>query len=60
MNIMQAMDKNRYISAIEKAIQNASHTGAPDYDLYQPTSVIILFVFNKEIIKGGHRMCIHG
>jgi peroxisomal coenzyme A diphosphatase NUDT7 len=49
MNNMQAMDQNRCISAIEKAIQNASHTGAPDYDLYQPTSVIILFVFNKEI-----------
>ena len=43
------MDKNRYIDGIRKAVQHTSHPGAPDYDLFQPTSVMALFAFNNEI-----------
>jgi len=43
------MDKNKYIDGIRKAVQQTSHPGAPDYDLFQPTSVMALFVFNNEI-----------
>jgi peroxisomal coenzyme A diphosphatase NUDT7 len=43
------MDQNRCKNSIRKAIENASHSGAPDYDLFQPTSVMVLFIFNKEV-----------
>lgn len=43
------MDKNKVIDGIRKAVQQTSHPGAPDYDLFQPTSVMALFVFNNEI-----------
>ncbi len=43
------MDKNKYIDGIRKAVRHTSHPGAPDYDLFQPTSVMALFVFNNEI-----------
>ena len=43
------MDKNKYIDGIRKAVQHTPHPGAPDYDLFQPTSVMALFVFNNEI-----------
>ncbi|MDA3915640.1 MAG: CoA pyrophosphatase [Deltaproteobacteria bacterium] len=43
------MDKNKYIDGIRKAVQHNSHPGVPDYDLFQATSVMALFVFNNEI-----------
>ncbi len=43
------MDKNKYIDVIRKAVKHTSHPGAPDYDLFQATSVMVLFVFNTEI-----------
>ncbi|MBU8848147.1 MAG: CoA pyrophosphatase [Desulfobacterales bacterium] len=43
------MDKNKCISIIRAAVQNGSHPGPPDDGLFQPTSVIVLFVFNKEV-----------
>jgi len=43
------MDKNKCISIIRSAVQNGSHPGPPDDDLFQPTSVIALFVFNKDV-----------
>ncbi|CCK82530.1 NUDIX hydrolase [Desulfobacula toluolica] len=43
------MDKNECIDIIRSAVQNGSHPGPPEADLFQPTSVIALFVFNKEI-----------
>lgn len=43
------MDKDKCISIIRSAVQNGSHPGPPDDDLFQPTSVMILFVFNKEV-----------
>jgi 8-oxo-dGTP pyrophosphatase MutT (NUDIX family) len=42
------MDKNKYIDVIRKAVKHTSHPGAPDYDLFQATSVMVLFVFNTE------------
>ena len=43
------MDKDKCISIIRSAIQNGSHPGPPEEDLFQPTSVIALFIFNKEV-----------
>lgn len=43
------MDKNKCINIIRSAVQNGSHPGPPEADLFQSTSVIVLFVFNKEI-----------
>ena len=42
---MPIIDKN----SIQKAVQNGCHAGAPDYNLFQPTSVMVLFIFNKEV-----------
>ena len=43
------MDKDTCISRIRSAIQNGAHPGPPEDDLFQPTSVIALFMFNTEI-----------
>ena len=43
------MDQNKCIDGIRKAVQQTAHPGAPDHDLFQPTSVMVLFVFNKEV-----------
>ncbi|MCP4670648.1 MAG: CoA pyrophosphatase [Desulfobacula sp.] len=43
------MDKIKSLSNISKAIQIASHPGAPDDNLFQPTSVIVLFAVNEEV-----------
>ena len=43
------MDKKECTTIISSAIKKRSHPGPPDYDLFQPTSVMILFVFRKEI-----------
>ena len=43
------MDKKKCTTIISSAIKKKSHPGAPDYDQFQPTSVMILFVFKKEI-----------
>ena len=43
------MDKNRCISKIRLAIENGSHSGPPDEDIFQSTSVIALFVFNADV-----------
>lgn len=43
------MDKEKCISIIRSAVQNGSHPGPPEDDLFQSTSVIALFVFNREI-----------
>ena len=43
------MDKTKYINMIRSAVQNGSHPGPPEEDLFQSTSVIALFVFNKEV-----------
>ncbi len=46
---MAYINKNRHAQGIRSAIQETSHPGPPDYDLFQPTSVIALFVFNQQI-----------
>lgn len=43
------MDKDRCIRSIRSAIQNGSHPGPPEDNLFQSTSVIALFVLNPEI-----------
>jgi len=43
------MDKDKYINIIRSAVQKGSHPGPPEDDLFVPTSVIALFVFNKEV-----------
>ncbi|MBW2654150.1 MAG: CoA pyrophosphatase [Deltaproteobacteria bacterium] len=43
------MDKNKCINMIRSAVQNGSHPGPPEDDLFQSTSVIALFIFNKEV-----------
>ncbi len=43
------MDKDKCISVIKSAVQNGSHPGPPEDDQFQPTSVMALFVFNKEV-----------
>ena len=43
------MDKNKCVSIIRSAIQNGSHPGPPEEDLFQPTSVMALFIFNTEV-----------
>ena len=42
------MDKEKCISLIRSAVRNGSHPGPPKADLFQPTSVIALFIFNAE------------
>ncbi len=43
------MDKIKCLSNIRKSIQQTSHPGAPDDNLFQATSVIVLFAFKKEV-----------
>jgi 8-oxo-dGTP pyrophosphatase MutT (NUDIX family) len=43
------MNKNRCRDHIRKAIKLTSHPEPPDDKLFQPTSVIVLFAFNKEV-----------
>ncbi|WP_457553639.1 NUDIX hydrolase [Desulfobacula sp.] len=43
------MEKDRCISRIRSAVQNGSHPGPPEDDLFESTSVIALFVFNKQL-----------
>ncbi len=43
------MDKDKCIAIIRSAVQNGVHPGPPDGTLFQSTSVIALFLFNKEI-----------
>ncbi|MBC8441471.1 MAG: CoA pyrophosphatase [Deltaproteobacteria bacterium] len=43
------MNKEKYIRIIRSAVQNGSHPGAPEENLFQPTSVIALFIFNAEV-----------
>jgi 8-oxo-dGTP pyrophosphatase MutT (NUDIX family) len=43
------MDKDTCINRIRSAIQNGSHPGPPESDLFQPTSVIALFIFNTKV-----------
>jgi len=43
------MDKDKCVSMIRSAVQRGSHPGPPEDDLFQPTSVIALFVFNEEV-----------
>lgn len=42
------MDKANCIEIIRSAVQNSLHPGAPDQDLFQPTSVMALIAFNNE------------
>ncbi|PIE60989.1 MAG: coenzyme A pyrophosphatase, partial [Desulfobacterales bacterium] len=42
------MNQSAYIEAITSAIQSTSHPCAPDPYMYQPTSVMALFLFNAE------------
>ena len=43
------MNKEKYINIIRSAVQEGTHPGPPEDDLFQSTSVIALFVFNEEI-----------
>jgi len=43
------MDKDRCISILRSAIQNGSHPGPPADDLFQSTSVMVVFMFNREV-----------
>ncbi len=43
------MDQNKCINIIRSAVQNGSHPGPPAPDLFQPTSVIALFILNPRI-----------
>jgi len=43
------MDKSQCINKIQKAIKTACHPRAPADDLFQPTSVIVLFALNKTV-----------
>lgn len=43
------MDKDTRISMIRSAVQNGSHPGPPRDVLFQPTSVMALFLLNREI-----------
>lgn len=43
------MDKDRCINTIRSAVQNGSHPGPPQEDLFQSTSVIVLFILKKEV-----------
>jgi len=42
------MNKDKCISIIRSAVQNGAHPGPPEADMFQPTSVIALFIFNPE------------
>lgn len=42
------MYKNNFINIIQSAVQNESHPGPPG-GLFAPTSVMALFIFNREI-----------
>ncbi len=42
------MDNNKCISRIRSAIVNGSHSGPPDADLFQSTSVMALFLFGDQ------------
>ncbi len=43
------MDKKKCNKIIRSAIQNTPHPEPPDYDLFQPTSVIALFILSCEV-----------
>ena len=43
------MDKDRCIRIIRSAVQNGAHPGPPEADLFEPTSVMALFVLNREV-----------
>ena len=43
------MDKDKCINTIRSAVQKGAHPGPPEDDLFVPTSVIVLFIFNQEI-----------
>ncbi|MBU1340029.1 MAG: CoA pyrophosphatase [Proteobacteria bacterium] len=43
------MDKGKCISRIRSAVQNGSHPGPPEKDLFQPTSVMALFALDKDV-----------
>ena len=43
------MDKDKWINNIRSAVQKGTHPGPPEDDLFVPTSVIVLFIFNQEI-----------
>jgi len=43
------MDKKNYINRIRSAVKEESHPGPPKPGLFQPTSVMALFIFNREI-----------
>lgn len=44
----QKMSQSQYIKTMKSAVQNSPHPGPPSMDMFQPTSVIALFVFNEE------------
>ncbi len=43
------MKERKCINIIRSSIENGSHPGPPAGDLFQPTSVIALFIFNSEV-----------
>ncbi len=43
------MDKHKCVNILRKAVLNGLHPGPPADGLFQPTSVIALFVLNEEI-----------
>ena len=43
------MNKENCIETIRSAVCGGSHPGAPDQDLFQPTSVIALILFDEEV-----------
>jgi hypothetical protein len=44
-----AMDNHNCINKIRSAVQNGSHPQPPDENIFQPTSVMALFILKKEI-----------
>ena len=43
------MDKDRCIHIIRSAVQNGSHPGPPEADLFDQTSVMALFLLKKQV-----------
>lgn len=43
------MDKDKCISILRSAVRKGPHPGPPEEDLFQSTSVMALFVLNKEV-----------
>lgn len=43
------MDKDKCISIIRSAVKKGPHPGPPEEDLFQPTSVMALFILSEEI-----------